>query len=205
MTLLRFPQEQPLRVGVVGLGVGTLAAYGRPQDTYRFYEIDAEVIDVSREFFSFLDDSAAAIEIAEGDARLVLEQESPQAFDVLVIDAFSDDAIPTHLLSAEAFAVYQKHLAPEGVLAFHVSTRHLNLGLVVQRLADHFDLPTRYVVHTPEILAVEHPPSIWMLVTTNETILNDPDIRAQSHVLPDRWRQLPLWTDKYSSLRELLW
>ena len=190
---------------MIGLGVGTLAAYGRPQDTYRFYEIDAEVIDIARKYFSFLDDSPADVEVALGDARLVLEQEPPKAFDVLAIDAFSDDAIPTHLLSAEAFAVYQKHLAPDGVMAFHVSTRHLNLGLVVQRLADHFGMPTRFVVFSSEVLAIDHPPSIWMLVTTNQSILDDTDILAKSHRLPDRWRQLPLWTDKYSSLRELLW
>lgn len=204
MVLNAYPREGPLRVGIIGLGAGTLAAYGQPEDTYRFYEIDRDVIQLCQEKFTFLSDSDATVEVAEGDARLVLEREPPQGFDVLAIDAFSDDAIPTHLLSVEAFEVYQRHLRTDGVLAFHLSNRHLNLGFVVQRLASHFQLPTRYVTHLPKLLAIEHPPSIWMLVTTNTAILQDKSILKQSHPLPDRWRKLPLWTDKYSSLKSLL-
>jgi SAM-dependent methyltransferase len=205
MAVERYPRRGPMRVGVVGLGAGTLAAYARPGDIYRFYEIDPDVIELGTEFFKFISDSEAAVKIVRGDARLVLEREPPQAFDVLVLDAFSDDAIPTHLLSTEAFDVYLKHLNPDGVLAFHVSSRHLKLGLVVQRLADHYQLPTRYVIHMPDVLAIEHPPSLWMLVTTNPSVLDDPAILSQSHPLPDEWRQIPLWTDKYSSLHPLLW
>ncbi|MBX3436486.1 MAG: fused MFS/spermidine synthase [Planctomycetaceae bacterium] len=207
LALTHYPRRGsgPMRVGVIGLGAGTLAAYGQPGDVIRFYEIDPEVIDVAREKFTFLRDSLAEVEIVPGDARLVLEREPPQAFDLLVVDAFSDDAIPTHLLSAEAFQLYLRHLKPDGVLAFHVSNRHLQLGYVVQRLADHFNMPTRYMIHQPEGLRLENPPSFWLLATTNDIILNDVDILKKSYVLGDAWRAVPLWTDQYSSLHGLLW
>jgi len=205
LALKAYPRTKPLRVGIIGLGAGTLATWGQPQDVFRFYEIDPTVVQLCRRHFTYLADSDATIEIAEGDARLVLEQEDPQAFDLLVIDAFSDDSVPTHLLSVEAFAVFQRHLNQDGVLAFHVSNRHLNLGFVVRTLAEHFQIPTRYVIDAPRVLAIEHPPSFWMLVTSNDTVLQDESIQEQSRPLPDGWRDLPLWTDKYSSLQSLLW
>jgi hypothetical protein len=121
-------------VGVLGLGVGTTAALGRAGDTLRFYEIDPQVIALARGlggYFSYLGGSPARVEVVEGDARIVLEQElargEAQGFDVLVLDVFSSDSIPVHLLTEEAVAVYQRHLAPGGVLAMHISNVHLNL------------------------------------------------------------------------------
>src|SRR3972149_2130446 len=123
------------RLGMVGLGAGTLAAYGKPGDVVRFYEINPQVVNIARTRFHYLGDSRAKVEVALGDARLSLEREPPQRFDVLAIDAFSGDAIPTHLLSAEAMDVYVRHLKPDGVIVFHVTNRYLDLAPVVARIA----------------------------------------------------------------------
>jgi spermidine synthase len=123
------------RVGVIGLGVGTLAAYGRPDDVFRFYELNPAVTAIAQRAFTFLGDSSAHVELASGDARLRLQQEPAQNFDLLVLDAFSGDAIPVHLLTQEAFALYRRHLKPDGTLAVHVTNRYLNLGPLVMRTA----------------------------------------------------------------------
>jgi hypothetical protein len=123
-----------IRAGFVGLGVGTAAGWGRAGDEFRFYEINPGVVRIAREQFTFLRDSLAAVEIVEGDARLSLEAEPDQHFDLLVLDAFTGDSIPIHLLTAEAFALYRKHLEDPGVLAVHVSNKNLELAPVVHQL-----------------------------------------------------------------------
>jgi len=133
--LLALPADRPARVGLVGLGAGTLAVYGRAGDTYRFYEINPQVFDLARREFSFLADSAARVEEVGGDARLAMEHEPPQGYDVLAIDAFSGGAVPVHLITGEAVAVYLRHLQPRGVLAFHLTNRHLDLPPVVMAIA----------------------------------------------------------------------
>jgi hypothetical protein len=125
-----------IRAGFVGLGVGTAAGWGSAGDRFRFYEINPGVVRIAREQFSFLRDSLAAVEIVEGDARLSLEAEPAQHFDLLVLDAFTGDSIPIHLLTAEAFALYRRHLEDPGVLAVHVSNKHLELAPVVRRLGE---------------------------------------------------------------------
>jgi spermidine synthase len=121
----------PVRIGVVGLGVGTLSAYGRAGDAIRFYELDPDVLKLARSHFGYLNASPATLEFALGDARLSLERElaqgKPQKFDVLAIDAFSSDSIPVHLITREAIRLYMQHLAPAGVLAIHISNRFLDL------------------------------------------------------------------------------
>ena len=129
------PEGRPARVGVIGLGTGTIAAYGRKGDVYRFYDIDSRVMSIAQSEFTYLGDSAAKIELALGDARLTLEREAPQSFDVLAVDAFSSDAIPVHLITREALGTYLRHVKPDGIVAFHVSNRFLDLIPVVARLA----------------------------------------------------------------------
>ncbi len=200
-----------LEVGVVGLGVGTLAAYGREGDRLRFYELNPHVIELARGqggFFRYLSDCPAKVELVLGDARLQLEAElargEHQQFDVLVVDAFSSDAIPMHLLTREAFEVYLRHLRPDGVLAFHVSNNHLNLVLPVARLADHFLLPASLVANPGDgRYSLE---SDWVLVTRNEHLLSLPELREEfMRPDPDR-RAFPvsLWTDTFSNLAEVL-
>jgi hypothetical protein len=121
----------PRRVGAIGLGVGTLAAYGRTLDYYRFYEINPLIVRAAGSNFTFLKDCRARYDVVPGDARISLEREEPQNFDVLALDAFNGDAVPVHLLTAEAFHVYFHHLRPNGVLAIHITNRHLDLASVV--------------------------------------------------------------------------
>jgi hypothetical protein len=193
----------PERIGLIGLGAGTLAAYGRRGDVFRFYEIDPHVIDIAKSQFTFLGDSAARVEIVLGDARLSLEREAPQQFDVLAVDAFSGDAIPVHLITREALAVFLKHVKPDGIVAFHVSNRFLNLIPVVERIA---------VENGAEVCLVEDDPaedeersrSDWVLVSRTPAPLLTPEITARDpQRIADRpgWRT---WTDDYSNLIQIL-
>ncbi|MCB9893663.1 MAG: spermidine synthase [Planctomycetes bacterium] len=126
-----YPDDQKLRVGVVGLGAGTIATYARPGDEYRFYEIDPHVLELAKEYFRFIETCRGDLQVVIGDARLQLESEAPQQFDVLVLDAFSSDAIPVHLLTAESFELYRSHLKPGGVICVHISNRYLDLRPIV--------------------------------------------------------------------------
>jgi spermidine synthase len=189
-------------VGIVGLGAGTIAAYGRPGDRMRFYEINPAVEPIAQHFFTYLRDSRAQISFVEGDARTALAQETPQQFDVLVIDAFSGDAIPLHLLTTEAVAVYRRHLAPGGVLAFHISNRHVDLEPAVYLLAQAAGMQARTVHSLADDPRGEFS-ATWVLVTNNDAFLTLPAIAGHSHQTKQR-AGLRLWTDDYSSLLALL-
>ena len=158
------------RVGAVGLGAGTLAAYGAPGDVFRFYEINPRVEPIARNAFTYLRDSKARIEIAHGDARLSMEAEPPQGYDVIAVDAFSGDAIPVHLLTAEAIQLYQRHLRPGGIIAFHISNLYLNLAPVVKQQADHAGLKA-VIISTEENNETGAYNADWVLVTANEEFL----------------------------------
>jgi hypothetical protein len=132
-------------IGVVGLGVGSISALTRPGDRIRFYEIDPNVLHVARTWFTYLADSPADVDVVMGDGRLSLECEATQQFDLLALDAFSSDAIPVHLLTKEAFAIYRRHVKPNGLFAIHISNRHLNLRPVVAGLAQAFDLRVFFI------------------------------------------------------------
>ncbi|MGA0114248.1 MAG: spermidine synthase [Burkholderiales bacterium] len=191
-----------LRVGVVGLGTGTLATYGRKDDIYRFYEINPQVIELARSEFSFLDGSAARIETLLGDARLTMEREPAQRYDVLAIDAFSSDSIPAHLITQQAMGVYLKNLKPDGVVAFHVTNRFLNLAPVVKRIADEHGLHT--VLVTDEALNDDDSAKTdWVLVSRSPAALAHPRITESSA----RIAEIPglrLWTDSFNNLFKIL-
>jgi SAM-dependent methyltransferase len=195
----------PLRIGVIGLGTGTVAAYGGPGDLYRYYEIDPRVVEIARRDFTYLADSEARIEIALGDARLTLEREAPQGFDVLAVDAFSSDAIPVHLITREALAVYLKHVKPDGIVAFHVSNRFLDLIPVVARLAKEHGAHAVLVNDDPDDEdESERSKSDWVLVSRDPAALKDPAIVERgAQPAEDRagWRT---WTDDYSNLIQIL-
>lgn len=194
---LRALRRTEARVGVVGLGVGTLAAYGRPGDVYRFYEINPEVVRIAREEFTYLRDSLAKIEIVPGDARVSLEREPDQQFDVLVVDAFSGDAVPVHLLTSEALAMYRRHVRPGGVIAFHVSNQFLDLALVVKRLADAHGMEAAYVIEDARNNGGFD--SHWVLLSRDRHFLDRPEIRTATSPLHAP-SDLRLWTDGYSNL-----
>ena len=195
---------RPRRVGVIGLGTGTIAAYGRKGDVFRFYEIDPKVEQLSRTQFHYLADSAAKIEVILGDARLSLASEEPQRFDVLAVDAFSGDAIPVHLLTAEAFELYRRHLAPGGILAVHISNQYLRLGPPVGLEAAHAGMAA-LAISTEDDYDVGEFSSTWILVTSNLDFLSRPEVQqANDKEKIPVLRGLRLWTDDYSTLLPLL-
>jgi SAM-dependent methyltransferase len=199
--LIEASHGAPLRVGVIGLGTGTLATYGRAGDVYRFYEINPQVIEIARKEFFFLNSSAARIETVLGDARLTMEREPPQQFDVLAIDAFSSDAIPVHLITREAMMVYLKHIRPDGVIAFHVTNRFLRLAPVVKRIADEFGLATALIIDDADDSDLAK--TDWLLVTRNATRLKaEPIASATSEIPPING--LRLWTDDFNNLFQIL-
>ncbi|HKW37058.1 MAG TPA: fused MFS/spermidine synthase [Burkholderiales bacterium] len=191
-----------LRVGVVGLGAGTLAAYGRRGDVFRFYDINPRVVELARSEFSFLKDSPAKVEVQLGDARLSLEREAPRNFDVLALDAFSSDAIPVHLLTVEAFRAYFRQLRSGGILAVHVSNRYLDLVPVVQRAAEALSLELREVDnYDDEPVGVYR--SDWLLLSASPTAFEGPLLREVAQRV-DAEPRVRLWTDDYSDLYHIL-
>lgn len=202
---LREQQAGAQRVGLVGLGVGTLATYGRTGDTYRFYELAPQVLQMAQRHFTYLSDSAATVQTALGDARLVLEREPPQRLDLLAVDAFSSDSIPAHLITREAMAVYSRHLRAGGVVAIHVSNRYLDLAPVVAAAAAQAGLRAWLVEDNPaeETGLFE---SDWVLVTANDALLA---MLAQQGIgaaaVPQRnGRPVRAWTDHFNNLFEAL-
>ena len=203
LTLKNMPKQEDRRIGIVGLGVGTIAIYGNETDIIRFYEINPEVERFAREYFTYLDDSRADVEVVLGDARLTMENEPPQYYDVLVLDAFSSDAVPTHLLTAEAMEIYLKHLADDGVLAFHISTMHLDLHSVVWKLAEHFGLRTAWIEnHEDEQQGALA--SDWILLSRNGSFLGSKDIQDAASSPKYRRKDVMLWTDDHINVLEIL-
>jgi spermidine synthase len=189
-------------VGVVGLGVGTLAAYGRAGDRFRFYEINPLVEPIARNLFTYLRDSSAAVTVVGGDGRMSLTLEAPQGFDVLVVDAFTGDAIPLHLLTREAMEVYQRQLAPGGVVAFHVSNSYLDLAPEIERVAKSEGMQAR-VVESFEVPAEGAYRATWVLVSGNAAFFERPEVASASAAITSQ-AGLRVWTDDYSSLWPVL-
>jgi hypothetical protein len=199
--VLREGFSGPKRVGLVGLGIGTLAAYGQPGDTFRFYEINRQVIDIAESLFFYTRETHARTSIIEGDGRLSLEQDTSGPFDVLALDAFSGDAIPVHLLTKEAGQLYRKHLQPYGVIAFHVSNDFLDLAPVVEQLAKSIGLHSVLVrSHTGDDLVLA---ADWVLLTNNPDILNNEAVKRHSAPI-DQIHGLHPWTDSYSNLFQII-
>jgi SAM-dependent methyltransferase len=195
------PRTQPIRVGIIGLGTGTIAAYGSKGDVYHFYDINPAVITIANRDFTYLKNSDATIEISLGDARLTLEREPPQQFDVLAVDAFSSDAIPVHLITSEALAVYRKHVKPGGIIAFHVTNRYLNLIPVVQQLADAQGMHAVLVYDDTSdgMTSV----SDWVLLSDSKEALEAPQISEVAVPIEAR-SDLKLWTDDFNNIFQVL-
>ena len=200
--------SQPLRIGVLGLGVGTMAAFAETGDHTRFYEINPAVIRYSTDrkpIFRYLADSRGSTEIVEGDARLSLERElatgQPGKFDVLVMDAFSSDSVPVHLLTREAFALYQKHLRDEdSVIAINISNRFLDFRDLVSSQAKEIGM-SPFLIHVRDV-TVSHGPSSWMILSRSQSFLKDPLLAERG--APWIPRREVIWTDSFSNLFQIL-
>jgi len=201
-----------VRVGAIGLGTGTLAAYARKNDRFVFYEINPQVPEIANEYFTYLGDARermthgdGKLEIVMGDARLSLEREldaekSGRGFHVLIVDAFSGDAIPTHLLTREAGDIYRRQLDPQGVLAIHISNRYLDLDPVVRGLADYLKFKVLRIDSTGDD-DTGTSTADWMLLTRNEALLKK---LANDATKPPAEPKMLLWTDEYSDLWRIL-
>lgn len=195
------PRVEPLKVGVIGLGTGTLATWGAKGDVFRFYDINADVIEVAKRDFTYLGDSEATIETPIGDARLVLEREAPQGFDLLAIDAFSSDAIPVHLITAEALAIYRRHMKPSGIIAFHVTNRYLDLVPVVDALAKSQGLHVAWIEDNGDAPLASR--SDWVLLSADPEALKKGTLAESTTPVVPRpdWS---LWTDDFNNLVQVL-
>jgi len=186
----------------VGLGAGTIAAYGRPGDQYSFYEINPLDVQIANQEFSYLRESQASINIVLGDARLSLERESPQAFDILAVDAFSGDSIPVHLLTRQAFDLYLRQLKPGGVLAVHISNKYLDLQPVVAATAAWFNKEAVMITNSDDHQKGVYAAS-WILVGSRAGFAGQPQIEKAGTILAPA-KNGALWTDDYSSLLRIL-
>ena len=200
-----------MRVGVLGLGVGTLAAYGQPGDYYRFYEINPVVVDLANGqggYFSFIKDSPATIDIALGDARISLERELAEGvkndFDILVLDTFSSDSIPAHLVTKQAFELYLQNLAPDGMIAAHISNKHLDLKPIFWQLAQFYDLDIALLNNFSGNTDPSTFPSEWVLLTRNSELLQAPAIASKADTMDGYSTDIRLWTDDYSNLFQII-
>lgn len=199
----------PLRVGVIGLGIGTMSAWGKPGDYIRFYEINPAIIKLATApdgYFTYVHDSRATVEIIPGDARLSMERElregPAQKFDILVLDAFSGDTIPVHLLTMEAMQIYLRELKPDGVIAIHISNAYIDLRPVLAELSRSFNLRRGEVLEDPP----DNSPYLsndWVLLARNDHVLADPEIASRLEP-PGPIRRVRMWTDDYSNLFQVL-
>jgi spermidine synthase len=190
-------------VGIVGLGVGTIAAYSRQGDHFTYYEINPEVIRQAREYFTYLGDCEARIDVVLGDGRLSLERQDSQHFDLLVLDAFTSDAVPVHLLTREAFQVYLDHTREDGIIALHISTNHVDLQSVVRRIAEHFDLSVAWI----ESYGKEEDGTLdadWLLISKSAEIINKNAIRIKATPFEKAIDHIDLWTDDHANLLQVL-
>jgi hypothetical protein len=195
-------KHKNLRIGVLGLGTGSISSWAEAGDTITFYEINPNVPKLQGRYFTYLEDCPAKVELIMGDARIKMESQPPQHFDILFMDAFSGDAVPTHLLTKEAVDVYRKHLKPDGILAIHVSNRYLVLDPVVYGLA-------RYAqMHCMKIFKFDDgtpfmAPSEWMLLSYSDGIIHDEAMVNQQAIIQRMDRPI-LWTDQYSNLFDVI-
>jgi len=189
-------------IGVLGLGSGTIAAYTQPNRQITFFEIDPQVEFIARHFFSFLPRCGDRCSVILGDGRLSIQQQPDQKFDLLILDAFNSDAIPAHLLSSEAIALYQRKLKPDGAILFHVSNRYLRIRELVTALARDAKLPALYRDDEDDREPGKARSAYVILALVPETVRdlsrtrNWFDVSYIDTVQP--------WTDDYSNLFEIL-
>jgi hypothetical protein len=203
-------RKGPIKVGITGLGAGVTAGFCRAGDTFRFYELNPLVLDIANTWFTFLKDCKADKQVYLGDGRLNLERQASQQFDVLAMDAFSSDSVPVHLLTKEVFALYARHLKPDGVLAINVSNRYLNLVPIVTGNAKANGMSV--VLVEDEGKGEEfYAATSWMLCSRNPAQFDDPLFNTEDPTTHEKDTQRPKedpkirpWTDDYSNLFQIL-
>ncbi len=197
---LKYLRHSRLKVGVIGLGAGSLAAYAQPGDVFRFYEINPLVEKLARSEFTYLSDCRGKTRIVLGDGRLSLEREPDQRYDLLIVDAFSGDSIPVHLLTAQALKLYFRHLKPNGILALHITNSHLDLASAVEKLGrtlgKHALLVTNKEDEERDIYSAR-----WALLSSKP--ISSPAIQNAASKLASR-PDLRVWTDDYNNLFQIL-
>ena len=185
------------------MGCGTLAAYGRTGDVLRIYEINSRVLDLARTEFTYLQDTAARVEVVLGDGRLSLEREPDQQFDLLAMDAFSGDSVPVHLITKEAFQTYLRHLKPGGVLALNISNRYLDLRPVMERAARHFGRTALCFEFDPEEDDNVCFGASWVLIVEAATRQTLSSAWGSGHALTNH-PGFRIWTDDFSNMFRIL-
>lgn len=201
-------EGEPLRIAVTGLGVGTIAAFGEEGDTIRFFEINQSAIEIAQNNFTFLNESAAEISIVPGDARISMlnELNAPErpTYDIIVLDAFVDDAIPVHLITKDAFDIYLPMLEKsQGVIAVNISNRYLSLEPVIAKLAEHFGM--EYAVIDSDDGPYNVASATWVLLSYNKEFINQPDVAGVATPVEADLSKTHLWTDDYSNLLEVIY
>ena len=199
--------RHPLKIGVIGLGIGTLAAYCQPQDYFKFYEINPAVIEIADKYFSYLKHCQGKIDIVKGDGRLSMEKEVKEnkntKFDIIAVDAFTDDSIPIHLLTKEAIQLYLEQLGNDGILAVHISNRYIDLKPVLKSAAKEFQL-TGIVINAKVIKYPDRSKqSLWVLLTKNKEVIKTKTISENGTDL-SKAKDINLWTDQYSNIFQLI-
>jgi hypothetical protein len=196
-----FGNRSDLNVGIIGLGAGTMAVYAKPGQHFRFYEINADMQRVAEKYFTYLEDCRGKVEVVIGDGRLALERESPQAYDLLVLDAFSGDAVPTHLLTREAFKIYERHLKPDSAIAANISNRYLDLEPILCGVGREFGFTPLRFSSTGETPSGKFPAE-WIILTKNKDLIATCSEAAEigKKIRSD----IPPWTDDHSNLFEIL-
>jgi hypothetical protein len=195
-------EGRPRRIGILGLGCGTLAAYGLAGDTLRIYEINPQVVEIANRYFTYLKDTRAKVGLALGDGRLVLESEPDQHFDMLVMDAFSGDSVPVHLITKEAFATYFRHLKPDGILAVNISNAYLDLRPVMERAANAFGKVALVYDYTPDDDTYCFSCS-WTLIMNRAVADAHPELLQDARLLRPE-RPFRMWTDEFSNMFSIL-
>jgi hypothetical protein len=194
----------PLNVGIVGLGAGTVAVYSRELDRYRFYEINPDVLRLAEKDFSFLHDARGRVETVLGDARLSLARETDLLpYDLLILDAFSGDSIPVHLLTRECFELYLKRLRPGGVIAVHISNQHLDFAPVLLRVTEHFGLHAAQIISRAQPEAGEYL-ARWMILSADPALVQSPPISTAASPVSDLKPSVRLWTDDDTNLFQIM-
>jgi hypothetical protein len=197
-------ERQDARVGVVGMGAGTVSCYARSGHTFRFYDINPDVVRIAKKHFTYLADlekRGARLEIVVADARLAMDREKPQNFDVLLLDAFSGDSVPVHLLTQEAFAIYKRHMKPDGIIAVHITNSYLVLAPVIEKIAADAGYKTTRIATESD--NIDHDSTDYILVTNNTAFLAaTPPVLLGNEI--ELKHDIRLWTDRYHNLPRIL-